>query len=74
MLEAAGGEVRRRMLSAVAVSDRFTNEEAYAMKKLWQAVMGAKAVLLEQQSRAASRRFIGLDASPNTIDELPVDR
>ena len=52
----------------VAVSDRYTNEEAYAIKVMAEA-MGAK--IFSMNNRASGlRSVIGHDASPNTIDEL----
>jgi len=53
---------------AVAVSDRYTNEEAYVMKNLADA-MGAK-VLCFNNRKSGLAPVLGIDASPNTIDEL----
>lgn len=53
---------------AVAISDRYTNEEAYAMKKFAQ-VVGAKTLCFNTRHNALTD-VLGLDASPNTIDEL----
>ena len=53
---------------AVAVSDRDTNEEAYAVKMMAEA-MGAK-VLCMNNRESGLKAVTGLDASPNTIDEL----
>ncbi|MCD8365859.1 MAG: FAD-dependent oxidoreductase [Clostridiales bacterium] len=54
--------------TAIAVSDRFTNEEAYVAKKLAKR-LGAK--IFSFNNRACGLEpVIGLDASPNTIDEL----
>ena len=53
---------------AVAISDRYTNEEAYAMKKFAQ-VVGAKTLCFNTRHNALTD-ILGLDASPNTIDEL----
>ena len=53
---------------AVAISDRYTNEEAYAMKKFAQ-ITGAKTFCFNNRYNAL-RDVFGLDASPNTIDEL----
>lgn len=53
---------------AVAVSDRYTNEEAYAVKIMAEA-MGAK-VLCMNNRESGLKAVTGLDASPNTIDEL----
>ncbi|MBQ3322245.1 MAG: FAD-dependent oxidoreductase [Firmicutes bacterium] len=52
----------------VAISDRYTNEEAYAIKSMAEA-MGAK--IFSMNNRASGlKEVIGHDASPNTIDEL----
>lgn len=52
----------------VAISDRYTNEEAYAIKTMAEA-MGAK--IFSMNNRASGLKdVIGHDASPNTIDEL----
>lgn len=53
---------------AVAISDRYTNEEAYAMKKFAQ-LIDAKTLCFNNRYNAL-RDVLGLDASPNTIDEL----
>lgn len=53
---------------AVAISDRFTNEEAYAMSVMADA-MGAKTLCLNMRENGLAE-VIGVDASPNTIDEL----
>ena len=53
---------------AVAISDRYNNEEAYAMKKFAQTI-GAKTFCFNARHNALSD-VLGLDASPNTIDEL----
>lgn len=52
----------------VAVSDRYTNEEAYAIKKMAEA-MGAKIFCMNNR-KSGIKDVIGHDASPNTIDEL----
>ena len=52
----------------VAVSDRYTNEEAYAIKKMAEA-MGAKIFCMNHR-QSGIKAVIGHDASPNTIDEL----
>lgn len=52
----------------VAVSDRYTNEEAYAIKKMAEA-MGAKIFSMNNR-KSGIAEVIGHDASPNTIDEL----
>ncbi len=52
----------------VSISDRYTNEEAYAIKTMAEA-MGAK--IFSMNNRASGiKEVIGHDASPNTIDEL----
>ena len=53
---------------AVAISDRYTNEEAYAIKCMADA-MGAK-VLCMNNRESGLEKVTGLNASPNTIDEL----
>ena len=53
---------------AVAISDRFTNEEAYVMKKLAD-TMGARTLCFNNVE-SGIEKVLGLDASPNTIDEL----
>lgn len=53
---------------AVAISDRFTNEEAYVMKKMAD-VLGAKTFSFNNRHNGLEE-VIGLDASPNTIDEI----
>lgn len=53
---------------AVAISDRYTNEEAYAMKKM-AGVMGAKTFSFNNRISGIAP-VLGFDASPNTIDEL----
>ena len=53
---------------AVSISDRYTNEEAYAMKRMAEA-MGAK-VLCMNNRESGLEKVTGLTASPNTIDEL----
>ena len=53
---------------AVAISDRFTNEEAYVMKKLAN-IMGARTLCFNNVE-SGLEKVLGLDASPNTIDEL----
>lgn len=52
----------------VAVSDRYTNEEAYAIQKMAEA-MGAKIFCMNAR-KSGMAEVIGCDASPNTIDEL----
>ncbi|GHU48987.1 hypothetical protein FACS1894127_0950 [Clostridia bacterium] len=53
---------------AVAVSDRYTNEEAYAVKSLAE-TMGAR-ILSFNNRKSGIAPVLGYDASPNTIDEL----
>ncbi len=53
---------------AVAVSDRYTNEEAYAVKELTD-VLGAKIFSFNNR-KSGLKEVLGLDASPNTINEL----
>ncbi|WP_297133071.1 FAD-dependent oxidoreductase [Terrisporobacter sp.] len=53
---------------AVSISDRYTNEEAYAIKKLAE-VMGAKTLCFNNR-KSGVEEVLGLDVSPNTIDEL----
>ncbi|NLD18775.1 MAG: FAD-dependent oxidoreductase [Clostridiales bacterium] len=52
----------------VSISDRYTNEEAYAMKKMAEA-MGAKVFSMNNR-KSGIAPVIGHDASPNTMDEL----
>jgi formate dehydrogenase major subunit len=53
---------------AAAVSDRYTNEEAYAVKKMAE-VMGARILSFDNR-KSGLAPVLGFDASPNTIDEL----
>ena len=53
---------------AVAISDRFTNEEAYVMKKLAD-TMGARTLCFNNVESGVEK-VLGLDSSPNTMDEL----
>ena len=53
---------------AVAISDRYTNEEAYAIKEMAD-IIGAKTLCLNNRE-SGLKKVLGLDASPNTIDEL----
>ncbi|MGI6204320.1 MAG: FAD-dependent oxidoreductase [Anaerovoracaceae bacterium] len=55
---------------AVSISDRYTNEEAYAIKKFADAV-GAKTFTFNRRKSGVAE-VLGLEreASPNTIDEL----
>jgi formate dehydrogenase major subunit len=53
---------------AVAISDRYTNEEAYVIKKFANAI-GAKTLCFNNRQSGLSK-VMGFDATPNTIDEL----
>nr|WP_027398155.1 molybdopterin-dependent oxidoreductase [Anaerovorax odorimutans] len=53
---------------AVAISDRYTNEEAYVMKKLAKSI-GAKTLCFNNRESGIAK-VLGFDASPNTIEEL----
>jgi len=53
---------------AVSISDRYTNEEAYVMKKLAKSI-GAKTLCFNNRASGIAS-VLGFDASPNTIDEL----
>lgn len=53
---------------AVSISDRYTNEEAYAIKKMAN-VIGAKVLCMNARENGLAE-VLGFDASPNTIDEL----
>ncbi len=53
---------------AVSISDRYTNEEAYAIKKMAK-VIGAKTLCFNNRESGIAP-VLGFDASPNTIDEL----
>ena len=53
---------------AVSVSDRMTNEEAYVMKKFADAI-GARTLCLNNVE-SGLQKVLGVDGSPNTIDEL----
>ncbi|MBR3788237.1 MAG: FAD-dependent oxidoreductase [Firmicutes bacterium] len=52
----------------VSISDRYTNEEAYAIKTMAED-MGAKIFCMNNR-QSGIKAVIGHDASPNTIDEL----
>ena len=52
----------------VSVSDRFTNEEAYAVLRMAE-VMGARVFSMNNRQSGLAD-VLGMDASPNTIDEL----
>ncbi|MDR0851254.1 MAG: FAD-dependent oxidoreductase [Clostridiales Family XIII bacterium] len=53
---------------AVAISDRYTNEEIYAIRALAEE-LGARTVSLNARENGLAK-VLGIDASPNTIDEL----
>ncbi len=53
---------------AVAISDRYTNEEIYVMKSLAQ-ILGAKVFSFNNRHNALVD-VLGMDVSPNTIDEM----
>jgi len=53
---------------AVAISDRYTNEEAYAIKKFADTI-GARTLCFNNRENGIAK-VLGFDASPNTIDEL----
>ena len=53
---------------AVSISARMTNEEAFAMKQLADAI-GARTLCFDHRENGL-KRVLGFDASPNTIDEL----
>ncbi len=52
----------------VAISDRYTNEEAYVIKKM-AGVLGARVFSFNNR-KSGLLPVMGHDASPNTIDEL----
>lgn len=55
---------------AVAISDRYTNEEAYAIKKFAD-VIGAKTFTFNKRKSGVNAVLgMGHEASPNTINEL----
>lgn len=53
---------------AISISDRYTNEEAYAIKK-FATIIGAKTLCFNHRESGIAK-VLGVDASPNTIDEL----
>ena len=55
---------------AVSISDRYTNEEAYAIKKFAGAIGARTLCFNHRESGIAKVLNTGYDASPNTIDEL----
>ena len=58
-----------RDAAAIAVSDRFTNEEIYAAKKLADHI-GARIISFNNRP-CGLEPVLGLNASPNSADELP---
>ena len=53
---------------AVSISDRYTNEEAYVIKKFADSI-GAKTLCFNNRENGLEK-VLGVNASPNTIDEL----
>jgi formate dehydrogenase major subunit len=53
---------------AVAISDRYTNEEIYAMRQLAEEI-GARTFSFNNRASGLAR-VLGTDASPNTMDEV----
>ncbi|MCD7868934.1 MAG: FAD-dependent oxidoreductase [Clostridiales bacterium] len=53
---------------AVSISDRYTNEEAYVIKRFADSIGAGTLCFNSRENGSAS--VIGVDASPNTIDEL----
>jgi formate dehydrogenase major subunit len=53
---------------AVAISDRYTNEEAFAIKKMAMSI-GARTLCFNNRASGIAP-VLGHDASPNTINEL----
>ncbi len=53
---------------AVSISDRYTNEEAYVIKKFADSI-GAKTLCFNNKE-SGLEKVLGLNASPNTIEEL----
>ncbi len=66
-MQAAAARYDRNAIG-VAISDRYTNEEAYAIKTMAEA-MGAGIFSMNNRT-SGLKGVIGHDASPNTIDEL----
>ena len=55
---------------AMAISDRYTNEEAYSFKKLAE-LIGARTFTFNKRASGVTEVLgLGHEASPNTIDEL----
>ena len=53
---------------AVAVSDRYTNEEAYVIKSFADSI-GAKTLCFNNRENGLEK-VLGVNATPNTINEL----
>ncbi|MDR0817478.1 MAG: FAD-dependent oxidoreductase [Clostridiales Family XIII bacterium] len=53
---------------AVSISDRYTNEEVYAIRQLADEI-GARTISFNNRKNGLTS-VLGIDASPNTIDEL----
>ena len=68
MIRSVGGRYGKEAV-AVAVSDRYTNEEAYAIKKMAK-VLGAKIFCFNNRENGLEKVFRGMESSPNTIDEI----
>lgn len=65
--QAIGAKYGRNAV-AVSISDRYTNEEAYAIKKFAD-IIGARTLCFNNRENGLAS-VLGFDASPNTIDEL----
>ncbi len=53
---------------AISISDRFTNEEAYVMKKMADD-LGAKVLCLNNR-KSGLEKVLGIDKTPNEMDEM----
>jgi len=53
---------------AISISDKYTNEEAYVIKKLADTI-GARTLCFNNRE-SGIEKVLGIDVSPNTIDEL----
>lgn len=53
---------------AIAISDRYTNQEAFAIKRLAD-MIGAKTLCFNHRE-SGIQKVLGVNTSPNTIDEL----
>ncbi len=62
------GSIYGRDKIAVSISDRYTNEEAYAIKKMAD-LIGAKTFSFNNRANGIEE-VLGYEASPNAIDEL----